>query len=126
MFFRLKINGKSSPIAVGGDKIRLSIITDGIDVKGEILYEIFASVEDKDTGKVYKKTTTTSRYAYFNSEFFEDGKEYFAKASIDLDGDMISTPVCSFRMGIRQENFNAKWIDSPAFDGRVLEFNKNW
>lgn len=126
MQITLKTNGKINPISVGGKQIRLSVETDGLIIDNGILYEIFSSKKELDCGTPFISEVTDERSVYFTRENFFDESEYFWRVTIkDSNGEKL-IKTSSFRTGISSENFTAKWIENPLFDGRVSEFNKSF
>lgn len=123
---KLIVNGKTNPVAVARDRVRLSVITEGVQGVDEFIYAFYRSKLDVERGDAFIYKKTTARYAYFDGAVFCDCKKYFATVTAKTDGGLISSGVVEFTTALSSDSFTAKWIENPNFDGRVSEFRKNF
>lgn len=121
----LTTDGKRLNLASSTDKILLSFSTDGVDNISHVKYEVFKRQGDSVLDKPFLVKESKERYEYVDANRFEDGEEYAWRAVVFTDKEKIVSDYAFFEKGVRQENFIAKWIDNPDFDGRVSEFEND-
>lgn len=126
MHIFLKTDGKVNPIATGNKRVMLSVETEGIENIDNIRYEIFCSEQDLGKNRPLIVRDSACRHEYFDGKLFEDTKEYFWTATVFNREKKYRSDVAKFERGIAPNNFVAKWIDNPNFDGRISKFTKKF
>jgi len=121
MKITLKVNGMVNPIGITGKSaVKLSVETDGIKVDS-ICYQLFDSKRDMERGNAISTMTSSSYFCYVGS--VEKCKEYYWRASLYC-GAKVYTESARFETGLFYNDFTAKWIENPNFDGHVSEVQK--
>ena len=122
----LKTDGKVMNIAVSTKRVLFSVETEGISAVKNIKYTICNCDETGNPNIEIKVTKQQERYLYLDADMFDDGEKYCWYVTLYTDVGEIVSDYAYFEKGISQENFSAKWIENPQFDGRVSEFEKSF
>lgn len=122
MQIKLFTDGENKTLASATDRVMLSVQTDGIAFIKNIKYQVFARSGEQVFATPFLTKDSNNRYEYFDAGLFDDRGEYAWRAIVSTDKEDIVSEYAYFEKGISHDNFKAKWIDNPDFDGRVSEF----
>ena len=128
MEFTLKCCGKTNPVGVSAENLRLSFETDG---REEILsYEvnIATSIEQMKQQR-YNIGTFHGEIdgAYIvnpDKAFFKDKTEYYWQVTAQTNSGSCESHIATFETGL--SSWSAEWIGGPQNRGRVFQFQKNF
>lgn len=123
----LTVDGKVNAIGVNRERVRISLVTEGVPFFDKIEYSIYATERDAKLNAPILSCTSKDKNVYFDGESFSDLTEYYCQAKVYCNKKVFESALTKFQTGIKGENFKAKWICDALFDGlHVSQFKKDF
>ncbi len=122
MQLKLKTNGRENPLGVNKSIVKLNVETENIKVDS-ICFQLFQNKRDMEIGKA-SCTLTSNRYFCYVGPL-NSCEKYYWRATV-YSGAKVYSASTSFETGLSNEDFTAKWVENPDYDGHVAEIKKTF